>query len=244
MRKTTLNRQMIAQERSYNRKYNVKNNCIPAFVKNNYRTENDDGIVKYKWEKVESPQPKNLTKGKCFVKKDGKKVRVLSEQGKLHKKYTIKKYDKHSKEYIEAYIAHKLAKWEKKNPCPVKLDGIQQDLFENEFLLPWKEKKNLELKRISEFVISVYGKFPLVGRFKQSDDKYKEKMLEHLKDIDGSTAKYGGINHCPSTVPIIKAAKVVTDTTKACKGNLVSSTLKDAYNNQGRIILPGMQLAA
>ena len=162
----------------------------------------------------------------------------------FQKKYTIKKYDRHSKEYIEAYISHKLAKWEKKNPCPIKLDGIQQDLFENEFLLPWKEKKNLELKRISEFVISVYGKFPLVGRFKQSDDKYKEKMLEHLKDIDGSTAKYGGINHCPSTVPIIKAAKVATDTTKACKSNLVSSTLKDAYNNQGRIILPGMQLAA
>ena len=158
--------------------------------KNNYRTENDDGTIEYKWEKVKSPQPKNLTKGKCFVKKDGKKLRVLSEQGKFHKKYTIKKYDRHSKEYIEAYISHKLAKWEKKNPCPIKLDGIQQDLFENEFLLPWKEKKNLELKRISEFVISVYGKFPLVGRFKQSDDKYKEKMLEHLKDIDGSTAKW------------------------------------------------------
>ena len=89
MRKTTLNRQMIAQERSYNRKYNVKNNCIPAFVKNNYRTENDDGTIEYKWEKVKSPQPKNLTKGKCFVKKDGKKLRVLSEQGKFHKKYTI-----------------------------------------------------------------------------------------------------------------------------------------------------------
>ena len=226
MRKTTLNRQMIAQERSYNRKYNVKNNCIPAFVKNNYRTENDDGVVEYKWEQAKSPQPKVI------------------KTGKYHDKYIVKKYDKHSKEYIEAYVSHKLAKWEKKNPCPIKLDGIQQDLFENEFLLPWKEKKNLELKRISEFVISVYGKFPLVGRFKQSDDKYKEKMLEHLKDIDGSTARYGGINHCPSTVPIIKAAKVVTDTTKACKSNLVSSTLKDAYNNQGRIILPGMQLAA
>ena len=86
MKKTTLNRQMIAQERSYNRKYNVKNNCIPAFVKNNYRTENDDGTIEYKWEKVKSPQPKNLTKGKCFVKKDGKKLRVLSEQGKFHKK--------------------------------------------------------------------------------------------------------------------------------------------------------------
>ena len=60
MKKTTLNRQMIAQERSYNRKYNVKNNCIPAFVKNNYRTENDDGTIEYKWEKVKIPLKRHI----------------------------------------------------------------------------------------------------------------------------------------------------------------------------------------
>ena len=97
MRKTTLNRQMIAQERSYNRKYNVKNNCIPAFVKNNYRTENDDGIIEYKWKKVESPQPKNLTKGKCFVKKDGKKKEKKEEKHKEEEDVKEKDEEKEEK---------------------------------------------------------------------------------------------------------------------------------------------------
>ena len=242
MRKTKSNRQMIAQERSYNRKYNVKNNCVPEFVKNNYRTVNDDGIIEYKWEKVKSPQPKNLTKGKCFVKKDGKKLRVLSEQGKFHKKYTIKKYDKHSKEYIEAYVQHCITKWKKKNPCPIKLDGIQQDMFNKEFLVPWQQRLKAyeECTRIR--LIRKYGQFSLVERYKESDDKYVEYKTTVLSDVIGDVVKNNGINNCPKDSMIVKEALTIANM-KGKNPNFISAIIKDDYYNQGRIVLPSSKAA-
>lgn len=242
MRKTTLNRQMIAQERSYNRKYNVNNNCVPAFVKNNCRTINDDGIIEYKWEKVKSPQPKNLTKGKCFVKKDGKKIRVPSEQGKFHKKYTIKKYDRHSKEYIEAYVQHCITKWKKKNPCPIKLDGIQQDIFTKEFLIPWQQRLKAyeECTRIR--LIRKYGQFSLVERYKKSDDKYVEYKTTVLSDMIGDVVKNNGINNCPKDSMIVKAALTIADM-QGKDPNFISAIIKDDYYNQGRVVLPSFKAA-
>ena len=69
MRKT-VNKQKIAQERSYNRKYTVKNNCVPPVVNNPYEKTDKDGKPYIEWKTVKAKQPKNLTKGKCFVKKE------------------------------------------------------------------------------------------------------------------------------------------------------------------------------
>lgn len=238
MRKT-VNKQKIAQERSYNRKYTVKNNCVPPLVNNPYEKTDKDGKPYIEWKTVKAKQPKNLTKGKCFVKKDGKKLRVPSEQGLFNKKYTHVGINCHSKEYIDKYVEQKLKKWERKNPCPIKLDGIQKDMFESEFLNPWKQQRKEAEKKAYKFAIQVYGQFSLVGRFKKDNtDKYEEYSIGSLKDIDGSTAIFGGINHCPEKVPIIKVATMITDKTKNKLKNLVSMVIQDPYNKQGRIILP------
>ena len=172
MRKT-VNKQKIAQERSYNRKYTVKNNCVPPVVNNPYEKTDKDGKPYIEWKTVKAKQPKNLTKGKCFVKKDGKKLRVPSEQGLFNQKYTHVGINCHSKEYIDKYVEQKLKKWEKKNPCPIKLDGIQKDMFESEFLNPWKQQRKEAEKKAYKFAIQVYGQFSLVGRFKKDNtDKY------------------------------------------------------------------------
>lgn len=160
------------------------------------------------------------------------------------KDYHIPKLNVHSSEYIERYVQHRVKKWEKKNPCPIKLDGIQQDLFEKEFLNPWKQRRIDAEKQARTFVISVYGQFSLVGRFKISDDKYEEKEIKVLKDIDGSTVKYGGINHCSNNTNIVKSAFNTINAYKKTRANLISATLKDNYNKQGRIVLPELSVAA
>ena len=243
--KKTINKQKLAQERSYNRKYNVNNNCVPPVVKNPYKTTDKEGNIHIEWKALKVTVPKSLTHTSRYDKIDDKKVKIPSEQGEFHKKYTLKGIVKNSKEYIEAYAKYKLAKWEKKNPCPIKSDGIQQDMFDTEFLIPWQEKQKEAEKKAYAHAVRVYGQFSLVGRFKTDrEDKYEEHTIGKLRDIDGSTAKYGGINHCPEKVPIIQAATLIANTTKAKIKTLVSIVVKDSYNTQGRIILPKLSAAA
>ena len=150
MRKTA-NKQLIGMQRAYSRKYSERNNTIPHLMKgkmvkdeltgkmvNNLIRENGNGP---KWSKPEHITYPNITTGKCYkliIDKNGKVVlkRVLSEAGKFQLKTVFKPLVKTSAAYMEAYTQHKLKRWLKKNPCPIKLDGIQQDLFEKEFLKP------------------------------------------------------------------------------------------------------------
>lgn len=245
MKKTSKNKQKLAQERSYNRKYNVNNNCVPPVVKNPYKTIDKEGNIHIEWKNLKVTIPKSLTHKPHFDKIDGKKVKIPSEQGEFHKKYIPKGITTNSKEYIEAYAKHKLAKWDKKNPRPIKLDGIQQDMFEAEFLNPWKQLRKEAEQKAYMHAVRVYGQFSLVGRFETDHEgKYEEHTIGKLRDIDGSTAKYGGINHCPEKVPIIQAATIIANTTKAKVKTLVSIVVKDSYNTQGRIILPKLSAAA
>lgn len=217
MRKT-IDKQKIAQARSYSRKYTVKNCTI--------RISSSPGTGE--WENKHYKQPKNLSK----------KDKVYSRT------FVYKPITKNSKEYIEMYIKHKVKKWEKKNPCPIKLDGIQQDMFEKEFLLPWKELRKQAVERIAGFVTSIYDKYSLVGRYKQSEDKYEHKEITKLRDKTGDVSKYKGVNHLPENSNLFKAAKTLTDKDKEIHENLVCTTLKDEKNKQGRIILPGLKKIA
>lgn len=222
MRKTS-DKIKIAQQRSYSRKYSVNNNCIPKIVKNNFE-KIVDGKPIIEWE---NPP---------------KKAYSMFASTKDFKKQKQSKLTRHSIEYIDAYVKHKLAKWEKKHPRPVKLAGIQQDLFDKEFLLPWEQDRKLAEKNIYTFIIKVYGQFSLVGRFHKSNDKYEERELTTLRDTGGDVIKNGGINHCTPTTSIVKHAFDIVNKYKKIHPNLISATLKDVYNKQGRIILPGLEL--
>lgn len=137
MRKTA-NKQSISMQRAYSRKYSERNNTIPPLMKgkmvkdeltgkmvNNLIRENGNG---QKWSKPEHITYPNITTGKCYkviVDKNGKvSKRVLSEAGKFQLKTVFKPLVKTSAAYMEAYTQHKLKRWLKKNPCPIKLDGI------------------------------------------------------------------------------------------------------------------------
>lgn len=223
MRKT-INKQKIAEARSYSRKYTVRNNTIINISNAPEVYSNGNGL----WRDEYHKQPKNLSK----------KDKVFSRT------YVYKPLTKNSKEYIERYIQHKLAKWEKKHPCPVRFEDINKDMFEKEFLLPWQELRKQAIKHIEKFVTSIYDKYSLVGRYRQSEDKYENKEITKLRDKEGDVIKYNGINHLPENSSLLKTAKLLTDKDKEIHENLVCTTLKDEKNNQGRIILPGIKQAA
>lgn len=249
MRKTA-NKQLIGMQRAYSRKYSINNNTIPPLVKNRFIRGNEN---EPKWSKPEHITYPNITTGKCYktiVDKNGKvsKIRVLSEAGKFQLKTVFKPLVKTSAAYMEAYVQHKLKRWLKKNPCPVNYDstgnGIQQDLFEKEFLKPWEEARDKETERCRNFVISVYDKLSLIGRYKTSSDKYKETKIAELKDSNFDIFNHNGINDIPKDAILMKKAQQVTNKEKKKNSMLVSTNLLDHTRKKGRIILPELSMAA
>ena len=257
MRKTA-NKQSISMQRTYSRKYSERNNTIPPLMKgkmvkdeltgkmvNNLIRKNGNGP---KWSKPEYITYPNITTGKCYkviVDKNGKvSKRVLSETGKFQLKTVFKPLVKTSAAYMEAYTQHKFKRWLKKNPCPIKLDGIQQDLFEKEFLKPWEEARDKETERCRNFVISVYDKLSLIGRYKKSSDKYEEIKIAELKDSNFDIFNHSSINDIPKNATLMKKAQRITNIEKKKNSMLVSTNLLDHTQKKGRIILPELSMAA
>jgi hypothetical protein len=130
--------------------------------------------------------------------------------------------------FCEALVKHKTAKWEKKNPKP------QQDLFDK--VEDWEQRRFLAEQRIRDFVVSMYDKLPLIGRFKMSDGKFKEEKIADIEDINGEGHKVNELHHDSSK--LLQKVQQVTDTIHAKRGNLVATNLKDHKRQKGRIICP------
>ena len=146
--------------------------------------------------------------------------------------YTIHKMNRI--EYMEALVKHKLAKWERKNPKPIQ-DESEKDIFEEEFMAPWMIARNRAEERIRDFVVSVYDKLLLTGRFKVGESKYTEEKVAELKDINGEGHH---INALPASSKLLKKAQDITNKTKVKRPNLVATNLRDHKKQKGRIILP------
>lgn len=134
-------------------------------------------------------------------------------------------------EYMEKLVQHKLAKWERKNPQPAEKD----DMFKEEFVTPWQIERNKAEERIRDFVVSVYDKLLLTGRFKVNEHKYVEEKIAEIRDIDGEGHH---VNKLPKTSKLMKKAQNEVDHVKAKRNNLVAGNLRDHKKQKGRIILP------
>lgn len=139
--------------------------------------------------------------------------------------YTVPKMNRAT--YMEKLTQHKLAKWERKNPKP--MDMFKKDIEE------WNKARSIAEERLRDFVISVYDKLDLIGRFKRSENKSEEKVIEKLKDINGDGHN---VNEMDENAPLLKKAKEVTNNTKKKNKSLVCTNLKDHKRQKGRIILP------
>ena len=146
-------------------------------------------------------------------------------------------------ELMEGYVQHKLNKWIKRNPCPVKKD----DLFYSQEFPVWESKKNAAEEHIRDLVIAKYDKLKLIGRFKATDELYKEQEIAQIRD-NGETAKHGGVNNLPEDSKVMKKARIITNKTKAKTKTLICTNLRDHKKNKGRILLPNhkteMRMAA
>lgn len=211
----------VANLAAYSRQHTVKN--IKKGIGNGDRklpVIEGTNKIDYSWKNPEGryPQPKQLNK-------------------KTRKEFPDHSFRPKGRAwFMEQIVQHKLAKWEKKNPCPVKTDDKQQDLFEEEFVVPWKAKREMALEHFRDFVVSMYDKLPLTGRFQKSETEYVEKPVAKIKDINMEGHKVNDLD--PKKSKLLKKAQKKTNQVKAKHANLISTNLKDHKRSRGRIILP------
>lgn len=187
------------------------------------------------WSEKKHPQPKNLRKKykKKYYFKGTRTIRKIIEHPSDYAQfkdvpYTLPKMNK--TQYMEKLVEHKLAKWERKNPAPEAM--FVEDVEK------WKQERENMRERFRDFVVSIYDKLYLTGRFvvaKENSATYMEEKVAEIKDINGEGHR---VNELPKDSPLIKKAQKITNETKAKRKNLVATNLKDHKKQKGRIILP------
>ena len=187
-----------------------------------YKT--DSGLL---WEHKKYPQPKRLIKAKKRTGKGGRLIREKRNDFLQFKNfpYTLPKMNK--VQYMEKLVQHKIAKWERKNVCP-------EAMF-TEDVEKWKQERENAVQRFRDFVVSIYDKLHLTGRFVVAKDNYSEEKIAEIKDINGEGHR---VNELPKDSPLIKKAQKITNEVKSKRQNLVATNLKDHKKQKGRIILP------
>lgn len=241
-------RRKVAQLAAYSRQHTVRNNTIPKTdkaeiieIKMPWGTVTGTKWHGYTMPKEGYPQAKPMMKKHTELIYN--KETHITEKVKVASTFPTKKYVDIQKSLwknlgsaakYEAYVQDKLKKWEKKHPKPCPDD----DLFKDEMIPAWEAEKEQALIRIRDFVVSMFDKLPLAGRFKISTRgtaQYQEKMVAELKDTNGDGHR---VNDLDKNSKLLKKAQEITDKTHAKHANLVCTNLKDHKRKKGRMILP------
>lgn len=246
-------RRKVAHLAAYSRQHTVRNNTIPKADEKNIID------IEYKWGTVKGtkgggwtipkegyPQTKSLRKRTKGIKFEWSHS---EENGIVMDYYAPVKFDYKSEypnpqEYqkklwknlgkaakMELYTQEKLKKWEKKHPKPCPSD----DLFKDEFVPTWEKDREEALIRIRDFVVSMFDKLPLTGRFKTGEHKFEEEKIADIKDINGDGHK---VNELNDKSKLLKKAQDTVNKVHAKRTNLVAGNLRDHKRTKGRIILP------
>lgn len=146
---------------------------------------------------------------------------------------------KTSAAYKEAYVQHKLKRWELTHPKPWKWEGTQQDLFDREYFIPWKDAREKELERIRNFVNSVYDKFVIIGRYNVGQEKYIERRIGVIKQRK-LLSNYNSLNDVPLSRKKIDKfiCKKAISMSHNMNERLVCCIVSDEYRRIGRLVLP------
>lgn len=238
-------RRKVAQLAANSRKFTVKNNTIPTVDSSNLveiekpwgKVSAVKGTVDYKVE--HHNQPKSLRKKykKKYYNKGTHTIRKIVEHPSDYVQFPDTTF--HPKGiawYCEQLVQHKTARWEKKHPRPIKENMNEPDLFEAQYIPKWEAERDTAIEHIRNFVVSVYDRLPLTGRYKESDNKFTEKPVAELKDVNGEGHRVNELD--PSTSKLLNKAQKATDKEKAKNAKLVATNLKDHKRAKGRIILP------
>lgn len=255
-RKIKVRRRKVNDLAAYNRQFTVSNNTIPKqglnskkivqvwkelnlsrfdtpIYGNMYEMDENGNyhLIEHKFDPtpliMDHAQPKPLRKKykKKYYNKGTHTIRKVIKHPSTFPVYICKKMN--HVEYMEKLVEHKLVKWERKNPKPI-------DMF-TEDVEKWKQLRETAKERIRDFVVSMYDKLKLNGRFKKANDTYTEEKIAEIKDINGEGHR---VNELTEESPLLKKAKKVTNEAKKKHPNLVATNLKDHKQQKGRIILP------
>lgn len=239
-------RRKVAALAAYSRQRTVNNCTIPKvdkelLIKKEVKWGTIDAVkgkAEWKIPKEGYPQPKTLRKKykRKYWDKDGSIRKIIAHKSDYIDFLDRTFHPKGKTWYMEQLVQHKLAKWERKNPCPVKPDQNPPDMFEEEYVIPWKAKRESALEHFRDFVVSIYDKLPLTGRFEKSDSEYVEESVAEIKDINMEGHRVNELD--PTKSKLLKKVQKETNEIKAKRTNLVCTNLKDHRRAKGRIILP------
>lgn len=224
-------RRKVANLAAKSKQFSVRNCTITV--------ANEDAIKRQgEWKHEKYPQYKPMVKRHCewiYNKETHKTDKVIVESTFPTKKYVEiqKKLWKNLGQAakMELYVQNKLKKWDKKHPKPCPND----DLFKDEFIPAWEKDREEALIRIRDFVVSMFDKLPLTGRFKTGEHKFEEEKIADMKDINGDGHK---VNELNGKSKLLKKAQDTVNKVHAKRTNLVAGNLRDHKRTKGRIILP------
>lgn len=243
-------RRKVAAIAAHNRIFTVSNNTIPEVDKSNLiekevkwgKIISVKGVAEWNIPKEGYKQPRQLRKKykKKYYCKGSNTIRKIVSHPSDYDQFPDRTFhpNKGRAWYMEQVVQHKIAKWERKNPCPIKEEG-SNDMFEEEFVVPWKAQRNIAIERIRDFVVSIYDKLPLIGRFEtgnKGSEVYTEEKIAELKDSNGDGHKVNSLN--PDKSKLLKKAQKKTNEVHAKRTNLICTNLRDHRRQHGRIILP------
>ena len=236
-------RRKVAHLAAYSRQFTVKNCTIPKANPNDIiDIEYNWGVVKGtkggEWKNPENGYPQYKPMMKKHIEmvwdketKCHKPVLVPSTfpDPHAHEKMLWKNLGKAAK--MKAYEDEKMKKWDKKHPKPCPDD----DLFKDEMIPQWEKEREEALIHIRDFVVSMFDKLPLTGRYKEGENKFTEKPVAELKDVNGEGHR---VNELDERSKLLDKAQKATNKEKANNAKLVATNLKDHKRKKGRIILP------
>lgn len=238
-------RRKVANLAAISRQFSVRNCTIPKSDKNEIiEIKMPWGTVTgTKWHGYKIPDegyPQHKPMMKKHVEWIYNKETHKTEKVHVASTFPTKKFDAYQKKLwknlgeaakMELYTQDKLKKWEKKHPKPCPSD----DLFKDEFIPAWEKDREEALIRIRDFVVSMFDKLPLTGRFKTGEHKFEEEKIADIKDINGDGHK---VNELNDKSKLLKKAQDTVNKVHAKRTNLVAGNLRDHKRTKGRIILP------
>ena len=232
-------RRKVAKLAAYSRRFTVNNCTIPKANPEDLRE------VKYSWGTRMAPkkgfwdipkegykQPESLHKKRTIlVYSNGKTVRVKQPSTFPKDTYQEKLWKNLGKAAkMEVYAQEKLKKWERKNPKPCADD----DLFKDEMIPAWEAEREKALERFRDFVVSVYDKLTVYGRFKKGKG-FKESVIAEIKDTDGSGHI---INEVDDSSKVIQKVRTIANKVHGKNAHFMCARVVDHNKKKGRIILP------
>ena len=230
-----IRRRKVANLAAYSRQFTVRN-CTIKKADNAPKIDSETGNGP--WKKQKYPQPKPMMKK--HMEWIYNKETHITEKVMVPSTFPTKKFDDYQKKLwknmgkaakMKAYEDEKVKKWEREHPKPCPDD----DLFKDELIPAWEYEREQAVERIRDFVVSMFDKLPLTGRYKEGENKFTEKPVAELKDVNGEGHR---VNELDEKSKLLDKAQKVTNKEKHKNAKLVATNLKDHKRKKGRVILP------